>query len=98
MKKVFFLICLGIFLVVCSCGNKGDVRVIELKNGQYAVQIKDRWNDWAWFTNDGSTYSDITWALRHGNGIRTFDNEKEACAYKEKIEADTGIERIVKCE
>ena len=86
-----------LLLTLWACAKAGDMRVLELDSGKYTVQIKDQFGDWEWVAQDHSPWDDIGW-IKYRGGLLLFDNENEACDYKEKIEQMQRITRTVKCK
>jgi len=95
--KQLLLICL-ILLALFACKQDGDTRVVELENGNYAIQCVDYMGDWAWLAKDSNTY--VGWGniMYWGNGLREFESQDTACAYAKSIQRKTHIKHVVKCE
>ena len=93
-----YAIVIGLMLfALCACDKEGGVRVIEMESGKFTVQIYDGTGDWKWISKDGNDWYGVGTAIKHG-GLMLFHNKSTACDYKEALENQTRIKRIVECE
>ena len=94
-----YVIVIGLMLfALCACDKAGDMRVLELDNGKYTVQLMSPFDDWQWIAKDGFVSQRISYIKRSCGGLLLFDNVTAACDYKEKHESSIRIKRVVECE
>ena len=81
---------------LCACAKENDVRVIELENGTYTVQVYDGIGDWKWLSRNGQSWYGALYAIERD--LLTFSNEVAACDYREELSERTNTKRIIECE